>query len=632
MTITDLCADFPNVRALYAEAQNPQPCGPNFCAYQLWHGLPGDRGNVGLKYLIQQNVPLEHQELVMNACRRVMPGCKHSFSVAWTDENGVQHECACPTDYTTPPPTAELGWESLKRERPKPAFRGLLQGLRYLAGQGPPPEPVKIVRINDDAEPLFIVRSVEEARRVRIDLRISERLQREEISLWYARECTYTCDPAARRVVMASRLNKEKVTGPLSWKPVVLTFTDPELEKKLGSICTQVVTVLPGKDGVLSLDAVRAAIKEIVGAEKIKVHDLPEAALDGWLGEICRTRMGDFPRAYAWPALITAASVLVPRCPDPKTRTNLYCGLVGEKGSGKSTAFDFAFSLLGLDATRLLKLKSGSAEGLVAKIGSVDGAARLFFTDELEHLLVKSAIEGSSFASVLSSAYYDDKQDFTMARGKEVPFNCRLSLAGGVVEDKFADLFGAATTGGFYDRFIFGLCPTDNSYSYRPFTGGPALETEEDEWYTPVRPVAVTIAEDVWPVKDQLEKELGERRVVESALRVAVICAAFDGRKTLTAADLGPMKAFAEYQANLRKRLAPNPGKNAEAVVAYKILEYLRAHAPQGEWLGTRDMIRSIHAYHYGPSITLRALASLAMNEEVEQSKAGRKALIRLAL
>jgi len=28
------------------------------------------------------------------------------------------------------------------------------------------------------------------------------------------------------------------------------------------------------------------------------------------------------------------------------------------------------------------------------------------------------------------------------------------------VQDKFDEVFGDATTGGLYDRFLFGLCPT----------------------------------------------------------------------------------------------------------------------------------------------------------------------------
>jgi hypothetical protein len=261
--------------------------------------------------------------------------------------------------------------------------------------------------------------------------------------------------------------------------------------------------------GKAMADAEPVAPEGVIETSVLDVPDMPSAVLDGWLGDIRRTRMAAFPIAYAWPALVTAASVLVPRS---GVRTNLYCALVGEKGTGKSQAYENAFNLVGLQDPTLLKLKSGSAEGLAAKIGDVGGATRLFFTDELEHLLLEAAIEGSTFASFLSSAYYEDLQDLTIARGRLVRFNARLTVAGGVVEEKFDDLFGAATTGGFYDRFVFGQCPTGFRFDYRPFTGGPALQArdlDEPEWVTETeRPVAVEIADDVWAVKSRIASEL----------------------------------------------------------------------------------------------------------------------------
>jgi hypothetical protein len=49
-----------------------------------------------------------------------------------------------------------------------------------------------------------------------------------------------------------------------------------------------------------------------------------------------------------------------------------------------------------------------------------------------------------------------DADQLTIARGKAVNFNARLSLVGGIVDEKFDDAFGSATTSGLYDRFLFG--------------------------------------------------------------------------------------------------------------------------------------------------------------------------------
>src|SRR5262249_9778298 len=148
------------------------------------------------------------------------------------------------------------------------------------------------------------------------------------------------------------------------------------------------------------------------------------------------------------------------------------------------------------------------------------------FPDELGHLLEKANIEGSSFPFLLNSAYYDDEILVTMARGKKVDFNCRLSLAGGVVHEMFGDLFGSKTTGGLHGRFCFGLGPKPFTYLYRPYDAVPPEN---------VSPVAVETDPDIWDARDEWVKTVPDLtpRIAEQALRLASICAAFDGRKTL---------------------------------------------------------------------------------------------------
>src|SRR6267142_1508492 len=60
-----------------------------------------------------------------------------------------------------------------------------------------------------------------------------------------------------------------------------------------------------------------------------QLQDMPESVLDGRLGELCERLMLSgkrFPVAYAWPAMLAAASVLVPRY-GPKQRINLFVAL-----------------------------------------------------------------------------------------------------------------------------------------------------------------------------------------------------------------------------------------------------------------------------------------------------------------
>jgi len=358
----------------------------------------------------------------------------------------------------------------------------------------------------------------------------------------------------------------------------------------------------------------------------LALRDMPEDALDGRLGDICSTRMKDFPRAYGYLALLGVGSVLAPRC--AKIRTNLYVAPVGGVHTGKSMAIRCAEGLLNPPEDSILKLMSGSAEGLVADTSAALGEARLYAPDELRHMLEKAQIEHASFASILNRAFYEDEFRLRVARQQQLDFNCRLSILGGVPDDLFGDLFGSATIGGFYDRFIFGLCPTGFTYDYKPFDGIPALYRGSTPW-----PVAVAVDHSVWEAKSAWLKDDPNLnpRVVEIGLRVAVICASFDGRTILRGENLGATLAFVRYQTKVRELLQPNPGITLDAKLAHKILEKLR-RIPPCQWINRRAVERSVHTERFGPSQVERTFASLFFNGEIERMTDGSKKLIRLAV
>jgi hypothetical protein len=294
---------------------------------------------------------------------------------------------------------------------------------------------------------------------------------------------------------------------------------------------------------------------QVLGSSTIKRPDMPESVLDGRLGEICQRRLKHLPLAYSWGALVTTAGAMIPRGA-ASIRTNLFWCPVGPPGSGKSQSQEACFQIAGLtQSTTLLKAKFGSAEALVERLEDIGAdAVRLVFVDEMGHLLSKAAIDRSSFPYILNTAYYEDRQAGG-SKGRQFNFDCRLSICGGVVEEIFGDSFGAATTGGLYDRFIFGLCPQPYQYLYRPFEGG--LE--------PIKPFAASADSDVWDARDEWVRNGISPRVAEHALRVAYICACVDGRPSLRASDLSAAHAFAQYQTRVRVILAPNPGENPDA-------------------------------------------------------------------
>jgi 5S rRNA maturation endonuclease (ribonuclease M5) len=347
-------------------------------------------------------------------------------------------------------------------------------------------------------------------------------------------------------------------------------------------------------------------------AALLSIADMPVDALDGRLGEICQRRMARFPMAYAWPAIVTAAGTTIETPNGKSLRTNLFCGLVGPVDSGKSQAIECAIGALGLAEPRLQNLMSGSAEGLLSKLSSANGEPRLVSPDELGHLLSKSHIENASFPFVLNRAYYQTRFEQTSARGKVIEFNCSLSFIGGVVDTDFGHLFDFATVGGLHDRFIFGLCPDSFSFVYRPFEGASEASN--------ISPVAVTVDSEVWEAKDEWLRTIPNLsgRCAEHALRLAGICASFDGRKRLRAADLRPARAFAESQARVRLILRPNPGENSDAKCAFAIMAALQRQAPESQWVNRRSLYRQIHAERHGAGVFNRALINLQYNGEIE--------------
>jgi hypothetical protein len=258
---------------------------------------------------------------------------------------------------------------------------------------------------------------------------------------------------------------------------------------------------------------------------------------------------------------------------------------------------------------------------LIRKCQDAAGNPRLFSPDELGHLFSKAQIQHASFSYVLCRSFYADKFEVLMGRGQSATFHASLSILGGLIDgDKFEDAFGIASMAGLYDRFLFGACPGGFIFEYEPYDG-----VVED-----TQPSIVSIHSDVWAQKAEWRAEDPELepRVAELALRVATICASFDGRQQLTARDLGPARELARYQTRIRRVLKPNPGENFEGKIAYKILDYLSQY--QGRFVSKRAMLRSIHAYRVGPSVAERALSVLHANGDIDIQKSGREVLVRL--
>jgi hypothetical protein len=433
-------------------------------------------------------------------------------------------------------------------------------------------------------------------------------------------------------------------------------------ENKVKAVARSICNYEKGNTTALLITGSTPVEEEVLDIDDTaQIPDMPEDAIvGGSLADICSTFMGNFPRAYAWPTILTVAGAMVP--PQEHvlgTQTNLYCALVGPVGSGKSQAIEHARRQLGLPIDRYTDVKAGSAEGLLSKISEMDkqslirsvaseevgGFVRarqmLVDLDEWSHLFAKANIENSSFINVLNTAFNKPDIHLVIANQKRIDIDCALSFIGGIVDDKVQECFGSASTSGFHDRFLFGLCPTVNPHSYLPFNPSDCALT--DFFFSGIKPVPVKINESVWKLAGEwkrMDPTLG--RAVEVTVRCASIVASFDGRGEIHAADLARMRPFLDYQMRCRSMIVPLPGSTNDAKMCNGIRNWLQKYADGGEWVKQRDLKKGIHRLleELGAPIFERAMRSLRAINAIQMKpgndkgpKVGRPSsdLVRLA-
>jgi hypothetical protein len=348
----------------------------------------------------------------------------------------------------------------------------------------------------------------------------------------------------------------------------------------------------------------------------------------------------EWPLQFALPALVTAASVVVPPQPRPESgmligedpMVTLFTGLIAEVNAGKSQMMNWASRAVGIRpedgtlGTHYYEGKWGSGEQMLMAVqkkqSTFTNKSVMLVSDELSHLFAKAMIEGASFPKVLDSAFYARHHNFTLGGtggGREYNLNVAMSLIGGIVEDEFDTVFGAGTLGGLYDRFLFGRVPKDWKWDYRPYP----FQENQNHWstwgMTPVKADA-----SVWEAtKPWKRKYKGLGRISELCIRVATTFAAADGRSILTGKDIEPLEPLAAYQWGIRQQFKPNAGANYEAIFANKALAWINEHA---EWASIYDLKQDAGikrtAEKVGPVVVLRTLRSLAFGGDIDMWEA----------
>jgi hypothetical protein len=352
------------------------------------------------------------------------------------------------------------------------------------------------------------------------------------------------------------------------------------------------------------------------------VADMPQECLDGSLGELCATYLDGFPRGYSWPVALAYASATIPRDPANK-RTNVYAPIIGPTHSGKTQVELWLRGLLDIPDSVLIRSYVGSGEQF-APLADASGNARLFAPGELAHTLRKMQIERSSLPQFFTRIFDEDHFGLTQSRhGNRMPdpvtVNCHLSIVGGIVEDEFEDLFGTATTRGFYDRCLFGLCPSGHTFHYREFP-------EDWRGIGERIPEPVKVADEVWDALKEWRKanDVEHHRVIELCLRAAWITAAYDRRKVLTAAQLKPALALAEYQTKVRVMLRPSNAVTLDGRIEEAIMRYMRRLSP-GEGVKQRELFDRANIYRLGSPAAARVLNVLVANGKLCESPGKRR-------
>jgi hypothetical protein len=357
----------------------------------------------------------------------------------------------------------------------------------------------------------------------------------------------------------------------------------------------------------------------------------------------------DWPMEWALPSLATAGSVLVPyEVGNVQLRNpvvSLYTAYIAEINAGKTQVTEWGTKSLGiwreLRGPHYTAGKWGSAEQLWKHLHKYskdvtnssqpfDGHV-LINPDELSHLMAKAGIPDASFASTLTTAFYQTRHMVTLGGqggGKELLIPFGFSLTGGIVQDQFESVFNSASVGGVYDRFLFGLAPKGFKWSYREF---PHQHKLFQNGSLLIKPVSVSLDGSVSEVIEVWNKKYPKAgRVVEICLRVAQIFASIDGRAVVAGDDLEKLEPLAVWQMGVRSIYRPNEGENPDAIFANAAWSWIQTHARQ--WRTIRDLQKgtNYHRRKLGPNVAYHALQGLVREQQVDMwvSKVNEKGLL----
>lgn len=343
-----------------------------------------------------------------------------------------------------------------------------------------------------------------------------------------------------------------------------------------GSPSTVQVSVIP--DGMDAAWAERAEelnptplpvpdnIDAIFNAPQAEGLAFDERALFGKLGEMARQT--GLPLGWAYPGMLAMASALKIEDHGGNIRSNMYCALIAPPGMAKTAVAEAIEKTIFLPEGVKTYTTPASDRGLAKMIGN-EGNTLMLVEDEFRAVLGKCQVPNSTLAQMLCKLWSKDQAGVADKKGADKCVG-KLCILGNIASDDAADFskcFASSTVTGLYDRFILGYDTT--VVKYRPMQVKSVVLTDE---------MVVRVPAWVWDAKDRWAGDLPtRRRLPEIALRVALISAAVNGDKEITAPCLAAALCFVEWQERLRSVFKPGLAETKEAECYEAVYAALRA-------------------------------------------------------
>ena len=368
---------------------------------------------------------------------------------------------------------------------------------------------------------------------------------------------------------------------------------------------------------------------------------IPANAMYGWIAEKVLTL--DAPLGWAYPAMLTAFAAQGVNMQNKSkwdgVRPTLYTCLLGKVSDGKSITQDRAVASFPLlDSSVVNRTTPGSDRGLVKmfsppkpKRGEETFAPELksvlLVQDEFKHLLSKIAIENSGLAMTLCTLFYIDTASNADRTGVDEAL-VRLNILGALKcddEEEFTRAFGVGSTGGLYDRFLFGLGQQGWNWNFK---WRPTLLHRT--------PIDVVLSEGAYLVLKKWREQkttdaegnttpIHKGRLSELAERVAIISSSANRESAVSVECMETALRFAEWQERIRAVYCPGDAQSKDGECTAALLrkcDKFRDTDGMPLWFSWNKMYKNTSWNKtYGPDLVKRMRGGLVAMGSLEEEK-----------